>query len=601
MRLLLLVLFNCIMKSWGYSIRYYDCSTPQEVQTYRVENSCAPDNHTKLERKGYTILQDRTLETMIGFSCRVTCSTITEYCGSFSHNKLAKAPDIEVHHPLSVEQCLHMVNTEKFLNKDIKIGAETTIHTEDLGVILTSDNSISCRGQPTKIGNSVVNDILQVSQWKVIVAKEKFNINIRKSQVEVMASHEMLPMECGPESGGCQVGDRTFVWTLPSNKCTLEKVRTVTMEEVNGYLVDRTHKVLLKKGTPLPAGRGCPNIPLYLTEYPHLYLSETADWQGPEMGNDLDMEVYIKGRDDYLAFELEGKINKEDGALRQKSCEDSITHQLDQGKLLPIGDGVFMKRNGDTVEKFRCQQEVGVLEERDICYNAIPIAGGFVKPSDRVFTRYAAKKHCNHFFGLKVHTLDGTWVEINPHIKELPKPKELPLMEHSLQHEDLSTGGIYTEGELKAWTQHLEMGDYHDAVLESISYQSYGTGSSLQPTPFEAANNWIQGPNFSSPWKTFSKWIEAWGTYICLMALMIEAIHLVVWLVAVSLTIIHDGVEGSKALLYLLCCKPLQHSQRISRRHDRIRRLDKRLGTQDPLDTSAEDGVQGTYTVNENL
>ena len=173
-------------------------------------------------------------------------------------------------------------------------------------------------------------------------------------------------------------------------------------------------------------------------------------------------------------------------------------------------------------------------------------------------------------------------------------------MEHSLQHKDLSTGGIYTEGELKAWTQHLEMGDYHDAVLESISYQSYGTGSSLQPTPFGVANNWIQGPGFSSPWKVFSKWIEAWGTYICLMALMVEAVHLVVWVVAVSLTIIHDGVKGSKALLYLLCCKPLQHSQRISKKHDRIRRLDRKLGTQDPLDTSAEDETQGSYTVNEN-
>ena len=598
-KILLLVGFNYITRNWGHSIKYYDCSSPKEVQTYRVENSCVVSNTTKLTSKGYTILQDRTLDSMIGFSCQITRSTLTEYCGSFSHNKLAKAPDIEIHHPLTVEQCLHVVNTQKFLNKDIKIGGETTIHTQDLGVILTNDNSISCRGQPTKIGDNVINDILQVSQWKVVIVKEKFNVNIRKSQVEVMATHEMLPIECGPESEGCQVGDRTFVWTRPRNQCTLEKVRTVTMEEDSGYLVDRSNKVLLKKGTPLPAGRGCPNIPLYLTEYPHLYLSETTDWQGPEMGNDLDMEVYIKGRDDYLAFELEGKINKEDGALKQKSCEDSITHQLDQGKLLPIGGGIFMKRNGDTIEKFQCQQEIGVLEERDTCYNAIPISGGYVKPSNRVFTRYAAKKHCNHFFGLKIHTLDGTWVEINPHIKELPTPRELPLMEHNLQHEDLSTGGIYTEGELQAWTQHLEMGDYHDAILESITYQSYGTGGELEPNPFQTANKWGQEISLSSPWRVFTKWIESWGTYVCLLALLVEAVHLTVWVVAVSLTVIQDGVEGSKALLYLLCCKPIQHSQRISRRHDRLRKKDRMQGNTEPLNTSSEDGIQGSYTVNE--
>ena len=596
-RTLLLLLSSCDIIVWVYSINYYDCSTPKEVQTYRVENSCEIKNQTKVERKGYTLLQDWLLESIIGFSCRVTRSTLVEYCGLFSHMKLAQAPDIEVHYPLSVEQCLHLVNTEKFLNRNVKIGAETILHQNDLGGIQISDNAVSCRGQQARIGESVVNDILQVSQYKVTVIKEKFNVDVRKNQVEVMATHEMLPIQCGPESGGCQAVDRTFVWSMPSNRCTLEKVRTVTMEEDSGYLVDRTHKVLLKKGTPVPAGSGCPNVPLYLTEYPHLYLSETTNWLGPEMGNDLDMEVYIKGRDDYLAFELEGKINREDGALQRKSCEDSITHQLDQGGLLPLGGGAFMKRNGDTIKKFRCQQKVGVLEERDTCFSAIPISGGFVKPSNRIFTRYSAKKHCNHFFGLKIKSLDGVWLEINPHIKELPEPRELPLMEHELEHEDLSTGGIYTEGELKACTQHLEMGDYHDAIMESITYQSYGLGSNLQPMPFEAASNWIQKPEIGSPLKTFCKWIESWGTYICLIALLVEAGHLSVWLVAAWLTFAQAGVEGFKALLYLMCCKPLQHSQRVSRRNDRIRKQDRQRMTLDPPNTSTEEGLQGTYIV----
>lgn len=576
-----MTMMSYIIPTNSYSITYYDCSTPKEVKTYQVEESCKYVNKTPKSSKPYTLLQERMLETLTGFSCRVTRSTLTEYCGSFSHNKLAKPPEIEMHHPLSVEQCLHMVNTQSFLSKEVKIGAETTLWTEDLGVILTTDNAISCRGQPTKIGNNVVNDILQVSQYRIVVEKEIFKVNLRNSQVEVMATHEMLPPECGPESKGCQTADQTYAWSMPPNQCSLERIRTVTMEEEGGYLIDRTHKVLLKKGTAVPAGRGCPKLPLFLTEYPQLYLSETAEWSGPVMGNDLSMEVYIKGRDDYITFELEEKINKENGALQQKGCEDSITHQLDQGELLPTGDGIFMKRNGDAVEKFRCKQNIGIIEEKKECYDAIPIESGFVKPHNRVFTRYSAKKPCNTFFGLKTHTVDGTWVEVNPHVKKIPTPGELPLSEHSLKHEDLSAGGIYTEGELSAWTQHLELGDYHQAISRSISYQTYGSDQHIPGGDPYDTNKWNQGSILSDPWKRLRQWIRDWSTYICLVALAVEVAHLAIWITAMATTAIYDGLDGFKALTYLMCCKPLQHSQRIRKRNIRSKRGEYSFETRD--------------------
>ena len=605
MELQVLLMLSLTASCMSYSIKYFDCTDIEEVQTYKIKNSCEVGNNTTNHKlKEYTILQDRSVSEIQGFSCRVTRSTITEYCGSFSHNKLAKAPDIEIHQTLDIEQCLHLVNTQVFLGKDIKIGAENIIHNADLGVIMTNDNEISCRGQSMKFGNNIVNDILQVSQYKIIVAKEKFNVNIQRSQVESMSNHEMLPISCGPESGGCQIADKTYVWTLPSAQCSLEKIRSVTLKEYNGYLIDETHKILLKKGTKVPANRGCPTQAIYQTEYPHLYLSETANWPGPIMGNDLDLEVYIKGRDDYLMFKLEEKINMEDGILKKKSCEDSITHQLDQGELIHIEDNTFMKRNGDTVEKFRCKQNIGILTEMEACYDAIPITTGFVKTSNRVFTPHSAKKPCNLFFGLKIHTLDNVWVEINPHIKEMKEPRELPLLEHDFQHEDLSQGGIYTEGELEAWRQHIELGDYHDAISRTISYGvcthqgDCGMSGGLQPYDLQNLYPEALIKEFN-PWKKFNKWIETWGTYICLLALLVEAVHLITWGTALAQTIIYDGVDGLKALLYLLCCKPMQTSQVVNRRHQRIKRKEKSNEYQEAVDTSPAEETMGLYTINE--
>ena len=583
---LMMLMASCLHQGSSFSVNYYDCSTPKEVKTYQVEESCKFVNHTPATSKTYTLLQERAIETLIGFSCRVTRSTLTEYCGAYSHNKLARPPEIEVHHPLTAEQCLHMVNTQSFLNREIKIGAETTLWNEDLGVILIADNTVSCRGQPTRINNNVVNDILKVSQYKVVVAREVFKASIPTNQVEVAATHEMLPSECGTESQGCQVADRTYVWSAPPSRCSLERIRTVTMEEEAGYLIDRQHKILLKKGTAIPAGQGCPKVPLFLTEYPQLYLSETIEWSGPELGTDLNMDVYIRGRDDYVTFELEEKINQENGALQQKGCEDSITHKLDHGELLPMGNGIFMKRNGDAIEKFRCRQKSGTIAEKEECYDAIPIESGFVKPFDRVFTRYAAKVPCNAFFGLKVHATDGTWVEVNPHVKKIPSPDELPLHEHSLEHEDLSTGGIYTEGELNAWTQHIELGDYHQAITRSTSYQSYGADQYAPEGDSPQDGGWGQGAMWSSPWARVTAGIRGWGTYICLVSLMVELAHFAIWATALVITTMYEGMEGVKAFAYLMCCRPFQHSRNIRRRGRRFRQEEYSLEARGTLETT---------------
>ena len=47
---------------------------------------------------------------------------------------------------------------------------------------------------------------------------------------------------------------------------------------------------------------------------------------------------------------------------------------------------------------------------------------------------------------------------------------DLPLNQQNIDHEDLHTGGLYTEDELESWKKHLELGDIHDAITKKISY-----------------------------------------------------------------------------------------------------------------------------------
>ena len=169
--------------------------------------------------------------------------------------------------------------------------------------------------------NFIVNDILEVSQYKVTVMKVKFLIS--EGHVETLSDHLRLPQRCSVSARGCKTFDTTYVWIPPRSTCDLEEVRTVSMKPENGYLVDRENKVLLKLGTSLPSPSGCPTALLYATEYKDLYLTGPGkNW--PRMENDADIATFVRARDDYILFETEKLAANQDVKIKTQICRESL-------------------------------------------------------------------------------------------------------------------------------------------------------------------------------------------------------------------------------------------------------------------------------------
>ena len=45
----------------------------------------------------------------------------------------------------------------------------------------------------------------------------------------------------------------------------------------------------------------------------------------------------------------------------------------------------------------------------------------------------------------------------------------MSLMAPGYHHEDLATGGIYTEAEMKSWAEKIMYGDLHSAIVKSLT------------------------------------------------------------------------------------------------------------------------------------
>lgn len=598
MALVALILLISTSSSQGYSIEYFDCHNIQKLRTYRLDQSCTakPYNLSNTEKTTYTIVQKRDTTEMLGFSCKIIKTTLTEFCGAFSHAKLAKPPIVEVAELLPAASCMALINTQRYATSDgrqvkLNLNEENVIHTSDFGAIIIKDNSVTCRGQQVRVGNEIVDDIFQITQLKITLVKEKFLIIQKEGQkvVEVIAKHLQLPMTCTLESGGCTTHDTTYVWTRPSTSCDFEEVRTVEMVEQNDFLVDYMHKVLLKKRTAMPAPAGCPNTLLYATEYPDLYLT-TPEQDFPKIKGDVNVVLFTMARDDFIVWEVERKLHDQKNQLRQEICQKAVDEREDE--ILQVDDHppTFLRRNGDVLEHFTCKPMTeAIATDKKTCYEDIPLKTGFVKVRSRIYSDHSRPKPCNPHFPLKIITKEGVWIEINPGLKPIPEPETLPTeVDMNFDHEDMSKGGLYTELELENWRKHIELGDIHKAITRSISMgvcSQKGSCEEQEATPpldlQRLVTQSIEGMGIFAKIKSF---IVRNGAYLSALVLFLETIKLAV---TISISINHvitDGLEGAKALIYTLCCGQMLQSQKIKRRarRDQERKREEAVPLQPP-------------------
>ena len=216
-----------------YTIRYNDCTKPNKVREYRTDSNCKNIPTVNQEKKEIQILQEITDEKLKGYSCSIVTSRFTYYCGSFSHIKLAKVPEIEVNEDITPLKCHDLVNSRKFRTRDgmshpLTMNTEVLIKSVELGEVKDANNAVSCKGQTVNIGGELIDDILIIAQTKVVIQEEDFILTGRN--IEAVDDH--LILECSPSSGGCRSNRKTYIWGKAKSDCPLKLIRQTTMEVV---------------------------------------------------------------------------------------------------------------------------------------------------------------------------------------------------------------------------------------------------------------------------------------------------------------------------------------------------------------------------------
>ena len=212
----------------------------------------------------------------------------------------------------------------------------------------------------------------------------------------------------------------------------------------------------------------CPQVELLTTEYKDLYLTKSTKSKDFEKVDEIKIDLFIRNRDNYIHWESEARVAVSLGTMDREVCK--MKH-FGNDDIIKLDPNHFGKQYGEIIYVFGCEDSVGKIGTRLSCHKDISLENGkFVNAKTRILQNNSPQMDCNIHFPLVVESMEG-WISINPDIKSVNEPKEMSIESKTINHEDISEGGLYTDEQLEAWETIIQWQTYKDANTQDLSYR----------------------------------------------------------------------------------------------------------------------------------
>lgn len=121
------LLFALLLKpSMAYEYAYYDCSQPAHLETFDRLALCQQTPTSTIPAQAtpetWWLLQEAPSHELNGTSCEVRRSEFQGFCGVWGHTKLGGPPTVSATVTINAQECMEMVQTQKFVTTTTPAG-----------------------------------------------------------------------------------------------------------------------------------------------------------------------------------------------------------------------------------------------------------------------------------------------------------------------------------------------------------------------------------------------------------------------------------------------------------------------------------------------
>lgn len=566
-------IFLLVTKASAYTISYWDCHQPTNIQEYDATVAC---DNAKLQPdtapQQVYLLEKQTVQRLKGYKCAASVSTFTYFCGAWSHLKVAIPPEIQIPVQITPAQCRYMYHGHQTpeslfgIKRQIDINTINFFNYVSKGNMKTSSSNIACEGEDYRYEGRILKDSLQIQQVTITVEDEEYLVKGNK----IESTSEHITLSCDAPSRECFTTQGTYIWTIEENHCEFEIIQSLPMNSILGtHYINHQHQLLINASEDITTSCG---LRIQSTNMNNIFLTldPGAAYLNAVHAADVDITANILAKVQYELHMLHNRITESNKNQLREICDQ----QLQTPKMIHLKDNQFIHRHGDIIYLTKCQLKNGVIAEETTCFEEIPLTNGqFVNPITKLSQNVSTPTLCSSHHPMKIKTREGKFVSLEPHIRPAPIPPTYHLVnEDNYQMEDLTESAIFTTTQLQSWESLQSFPNYKKSTLNRIMIGlclgSEQCSSHNQPTRTTYSLTNLENRIKLNLWQEIQEIIKEYATYICLLALAINLTNLVVTVLSVCLTLVNAGPRAMLALAYKLCCNS-------SRQYSKIRKLTK--------------------------
>ena len=545
MTILGVMLIGLPHQTMAYSYPYYDCAKPSSLHTYDRSSLCATpvDPLTESPETNWQLLQVSKSVEISGFACEVRKSLFQGYCGVWGHTKLGGPPSVLTSYPVTRAECEQMIATRKYVTEHKPEGHPLTLghsnHFEEnqVGSIWYEGGDVQCQGQNLELDGKVYFDTVIMAAYQVTIDTNR--LLAREDKIESTSDERGLP--CSARANYCETQSKTYLWEHPRTKCNLALLKPIQARRVGTHHLISTDSQMLLNLTMAYSNLDCGINKGWHTNFKDLIAVPTSEKLPtvPLNAHDVHQDIDWAAALGYLKYEL----TRDSAALAEQLQEELCQRGTQDTGLIPkkLQGPHYLLTRGDTYLVFTCKPMIGTVKEGSQCFQEVPLTNGlFIDPVSKLAVDHGTPLACSRFYPLIVKTLEA-WVEL-PHLRSRPAP---PNGHHGLLTdsgiEDFSPATIYSVPELREFRQLLSYPTFQQSRLAEILLGDCRHQTECSLPTFVGAHD-SQGFNLNmlatgvtnqlipTWWSRLDHRIQASGTYISLIAIVLYLGHFLVWI-----------------------------------------------------------------------
>ena len=598
----------------------WDCHDPEQIQVLGIPEQCT-DNNAENEMKNVqgkeekvTIYQ-KSKNHFLAIRCLAYKSSMTIFCGMFSHEEIVRPMEIRRPMEISIEECEQMHSSGVWTSKNnrnhpIKVPGTTYLNFIEAGRMTYHHHQVSCEGTDVVIDGKIYEGIVSLVDVEIEVEE----VAARKTEKGFEVREGALVISKSERDGKMTRSKGTFLWKrwwqrtqrCPLLKMTDMKVKLLTSKNNQTIIFNEKHKIYIILTNQALADKTCKEGAYFETNLDNILVKrklgeETKETTEVEAASEVDVNIgnLVNEINDYAVGVLRAEIQ----ASEERSGCKRLLQQVHNGNVekLPNMNGELTMVRGELAIQVKCKavEVVHHLSTANICYELLPVQlkntprkeAIFLEPISRVIKKSSAMLPCSAAIqGFKA--ANGRFYKASPQLTPIEKPDK-SIFSSKIQDDSSSGKGLYSFQELQRLDEMLSWSNLK--VEEQGSKRAYTLDQPIwKPNDGEEdeeAEGGTGGWSMNNLFSIVSKWRYGLAAVVVPTVLALGAwMSRVVGLTSGCVTDARMGGVGiADTLLSVFCHSYLQGKKQADQRRQAIPEVNVRMNFLQQVDRDVQE------------